>query len=117
MEHIIERRCVWCSKMIKDDTEGFIDTLNRPFCCSECEDKYYISEEMETYETDEIRCPYCQLIYSDDLDSEYEAEGDEFECPNCGETFLLSAYTSTSFTAYPTPDKVDEKYKELKENQ
>lgn len=73
-------------------------------------DKIDIQEEYETYETDEIRCPHCEKVYSDDLNSEYEADGDVFECPCCGEEFILSAYTSTSFTAIPTKEQIDEIY-------
>lgn len=96
-------RCLYCNKEIEQD---------KKYCSKECSDKESIRQELETYETDEVRCPYCQEVYNDDLDSEYEADGDIFECPNCGKEFILSAYTSTSFTANATEEEINKRYEE-----
>lgn len=97
--------CLYCHGMFDEDKA--VDTY---YCSEECSNKADIEEEFETYETDEIRCPHCKEVYDDDLDREYDAEGDEFECPNCGNTFVLSAYTSTSFTANLTKEQINEIY-------
>ena len=99
--------CNYCSKGFNES-----EAVGRWFCSQECSDKYDIQEQYETYETDEIRCPHCHEVYSDDLDSEYEADGNVFECPICNKEFILSAYTSTSFTANLTPEQIDEIYAE-----
>ncbi len=107
MEEKEFRYCNYCDKKFEKDNA--IDTW---YCSQECSSKADIQGEYETYEKEEVRCPICQEVYSDDLDSEYRADGDEFECPNCGEKFILSAYTSTSFTAIPTKEFIDKIYEE-----
>lgn len=99
--------CNYCGK--KFEEKEVVDTW---YCSQECSTKADIQEEYETYEKDEIRCPHCQEVYSDDLNSEYDADGDIFECPNCGNEFILSAYTSTSFTAIPTDEQINKIYEE-----
>lgn len=99
--------CLYCNKKI--DEEKKVDGY---YCSEECSEKESIRQELETYEIDEIRCPYCEEIYSD-LDSEYEAIADLFECPNCHEEFILTAYTSTSFTANVTEAEINRRYKEM----
>lgn len=97
--------CHYCNKKFNENEA--VDTW---YCSRECSDKADIQEEYETYETDEIRCPHCKEVYNDDLDSEYDADGDVFECPNCNKEFVLSAYTSTSFTANLTKEQIDDIY-------
>lgn len=100
------RFCHYCNKKFEKDKA--VDTW---YCSEECSQKADIEEEYETYEVDEVRCPFCKEVYSDDLDREYDADGDIFECPSCGNEFSLTAYTSTSFTAVPTKNSIDEIYK------
>ncbi len=101
------RFCGYCDKKFIAE-----EAVDKWYCSQECSQKADIQEEYETYEKEEIKCPHCEEIYSDDLDKEYQAGGDIFECPNCGEEFILSAYTSTSFTAIPTKEQIDKIYEE-----
>lgn len=100
--------CLWC----KQPTTK-IDNMGFAFCSQECEERNSIHNDMETYGTDEVICPYCHEVQNDIFEGGYyEADDDEFECDYCEKTFTLSAYTSTSFTAYPTKEEVNKIYKE-----
>lgn len=107
------KKCNWCHKEIIIDEDGFIDNLGNEFCSKPCKDKFYITRDMETYETDEVRCPYCNEIQNDIFEGGYyEANDDEFECDFCEKTFKLFADTSTSFTAYPIKQEIEKIYEE-----
>lgn len=113
MEQKNIKKCDWCHKEIITDSDGFKDNLGNKFCSKICQDKFYMARDMETYETDEVRCPYCNEIQGDIFEGGYyEADDDEFECDFCEKTFKLSAYTTTSFTAYPTEQEIEKIYKE-----
>lgn len=85
-----------------------IETVGRYFCSEECENKYDKRSEMETIEDDAVICPYCETEQSDIQEGGYyDASDDEFECDNCGKIFILSASTSTTFTALPTNEELE----------